>query len=198
MNLIFSNMKRSSLIALCAVIGAVSSSAVTINFEDVAVNTVIDNQYVGLGADFNGTAGIGRQGVNLNPLYPAHSGLNIAYDLAAGGIRVDAIGGDWASVSGYITGTTLVTLRAFDSVGNLLGTDSTSGANYTGVGTPNDLLSIIADKIAYVTFSDSGNTFTLDDFSFERATNVPEVPATFSLLGLGLASLIGFRRGLRS
>jgi hypothetical protein len=189
-------MKKILILALIASVGITSTSAVTIDFEGYDDATLIDDQYVGLGADFNGTATILTIDIGLNPIYPPYSGKNVVYDAPGSIIRVDSVGSSWSSVSGYITGNTIITLKAYDSGGNLLGSDATAGANYIGAGTPNDLLSVTAANIDYITLSDSGNTFTLDDFSFEPTGTVPEFQSTISFLGLGLAGLVGFWRRL--
>lgn len=186
------------LITICALavlilaVGSAQADMTVIDFEDLAAWTIVDDQYLGLGADFNGDATIGVQGVNLSSIYPPHSGTTVAVDNPGGDgtIRVDSVGLEWLMAGGYVTGMLDVTLTAYDSGGNILGTDNTGGANYIGAGTglpPNIFLSVSGANIAYVEFTDGGNTYTLDDFSFEP---VP-VPAAvlLGILGLSVAGV---------
>ncbi len=59
-------------------------------------------------------------------------------------------------------------MTALDASGNVLSTAQTGGPNYVGVGTPNLLLTVQSSggPIAVVTFHDTGNTYTVDDFTF--------------------------------
>jgi len=103
-------------------------------------------------------------------------------------IRIDAVGPEWLMAGGYVTGTDSVTLTAYNSSDILLGAVSTIGANTVGYGTPNIFLNVSAPNIAYVEFSIlSGNTFTVDDFTF----NPVPIPAAvlLGMLGLGVAGL---------
>ena len=77
-------------------------------------------------------------------------------------------------------------MTAYDKDNIVIQSVQTGGRNYVGVGTPNMLLSITsADKsIAKVTFHDSGNTFTIDDFTFNSQPSV-------TLLDPGHGKLLG-------
>lgn len=168
-----------------------------IDFESLADQEIVDNQFLSLGADFGGTASILRAGTSLNPIYPPNSGSNVIFDdpqLGTGIIRVDAVGSLWAMAGGYVTGNKNVTLTAYASDNSVLGTASTGGANYIGAGTPNIFLSVTAPGIAYVQFSDSGNTYTVDDFTLQP------IPAPGAILlggiGAGLVSWLRRRRTL--
>jgi hypothetical protein len=95
-----------------------------------------------------------------------------------------------------VTGNTDVTLTAYASDGTVLGSASTGGANYIGAGTgllPNIFLSVAVPGIAYVEFSDTGNTYTVDDFTLQA---IP-APGAIVLGGIGIG-LIGWLRRRRT
>jgi hypothetical protein len=197
-------MKKITIIfVLClALAGAKTARAaptIVIDFESLADYEVVDDQFLALGADFGGTASILQAGASLNTIYPPNSGINVIYDdpsLGAGIIRVDAVGLPWAMAGGYVTGMTDITMTAYASDGSVLGTASTGGANYSGAGTglsPNIFLSVAASGIAYVEFSDFGNTYTVDDFTFEA---IP-APGAILLGGIGIG-LVGWLRRRRT
>ncbi|WP_165228008.1 hypothetical protein [Aquisphaera insulae] len=144
---------------------ALLASLTTIDFDSLADSAVVTDQYKSIGAKFNGTATILNQATTLNPPFPPRSGAQVIYDSTAT-IRVDAVGGVWSEVGGYVTGNRDIVMTAYSSNGTSLGSDSLGGANYTGVGTPNKKLDVTASGIAYVQFVGGGNTFTIDDFFF--------------------------------
>ena len=197
-------MKKLTLIfALClALAGAntvIAAPTIVIDFESLADLAVVDNQFLALGADFGATASVLRAGSSLNPIFPPKSGSNVIFDnpqLGSGIIRVDAVGSLWAMAGGYATGNTDVTLTAYSAGGSVLGTASTGGANYIGSGTgllPNIFLSVTAPNIAYVEFSDTGNTYTVDDFTLQA---IP-APGAILLGGIGIG-LVGWLRRRRT
>jgi hypothetical protein len=176
------------------------ASPTVIDFESLAEFEIVDDQFLSEGADFNGNSSVlSLSGGSLNPLFPPYSGDKVIYDdpyLGCGIIRIDAVGPVWNMVGGYVTGNSNVTLTAYASDSSVLGTDSTGGANYTGAGTgllPNIFLSVRAANIAYVEFSNSGNSFTVDNFTFQ-------IPAPGAILlgslGIGLVGWLRRRRTL--
>ncbi len=104
------------------------------------------------------------------PSYRPYSGDKLIFDdpeLGNGTIRVDSVDESWDSVSARITGNTAVTLRAFDHSNKLLAQASTGKANYIGSDTdvpPNQKITVKSQNIDHVEFSDSGNTYTIDNF----------------------------------
>jgi hypothetical protein len=174
------------------------ASPTVIDFESLAELEIVDNQFLGLGADFNGSTSVLSSGGLLNPLFPPYSGDKVIYDdpsLGIGIIRIDAVGPLWCMAGGYVTGNSNVTLTAYASDSSVLGTDSTGGANYIGAGTgllPNIFLSVSAPNIAYVEFSDGGNSYTVDNFTFQ----IP-APGAILLGSLGIC-LVGWLRRRRT
>lgn len=172
-----------------------SAVVTTIDFEGLADFTSVDNQFLGLGVDFNGSASVLTLGVSLSSSFPPNSGTNVIFDDPTGTIRADSVGLLWDFVGGYVTGNTNVVLTAFDVLNNVLGTSSTGGANFIGSGgpPPNIFLSVNASNIAYATFTDSSNTFTVDDFQFQQQVPTPTA-AVLALIGLGMSGRLQRRR----
>ena len=111
---------------------------------------------------------------------------------------MDSVGGIWTSAGGYITGNTAITLSAYAADNSLLGSTATPGANYVGAPTgflPNIFLSLAFPNIDHVIFSDGGNSFTLDDFTFNP--NGGAVPEPASVLCWGLIALCAARFALK-
>lgn len=80
---------------------------------------------------------------------------------------------------GYVTGNRVVTLSCFDFRRRLLGSAATPAANYVGAGTgidPNFYLEVEDRnyRIARCTFEDGGNTYTVDDFTFNLRVKTPD------------------------
>jgi hypothetical protein len=197
-------MKKLTIIfALCLALAGANTvrgtPTIVIDFESLADYEIVDDQFLALGADFGGTASILRAGASLSSFFPPNSGSNVIFDdpqLGTGIIRVDAVGLPWAMAGGYVTGNSDVTMTAYASDGTVLGSASTGGANYVGAGTgllPNIFLSVAAPGIAYVEFSDTGNTYVVDDFTLQA---IP-APGAILLGGIG-AGLVGWLRRRRT
>lgn len=160
-----------------------TGQAAVINFDALSPGEVVDNQFLDLGVDFNGTPSVLTQRENLDPTYPPVSGNNLVYNYPSNLISVNAVGSTWDSVGAYITGIGQITLTAYDADNRVLGKTSTGGSNYLNAGTglsPNIFLKVATSNIAYVKFmaeSELGqNTFTLDDFTFEQSPAYCPVP----------------------
>jgi hypothetical protein len=192
------SLALSAALLLTASIGF--ADPIVIDFEGLADQEDVTNQFAGLGVVFNNGSVLSKSTGSLNwQNFPPYSGDKVIYDSPNGGqIRVDAVGLPWDLVGGYVTGNRVVTLRAYDAGGTLLGSDALPAANYTNAGTgysPNIFLSVAAAGIAYATFDDGGNTYTIDDFTFEP---VPAPSALVGLLGMaGMGLVIGVRRRFR-
>lgn len=110
--------------------------------------------------------------LNCGP-FPPSSGKNVIYDHVDGKITAlfSSEAGNISKVSARITGNTSIDMLAYDKDGLLIASASTGGANYVGSGTgipANMLLTVSAEGkyINKILFSDHGNSFTVDDFSF--------------------------------
>jgi hypothetical protein len=151
-----------------------TGQAAVINFDSLSPGEIVDNQFLNLGVDFNGTPSVLTLGDGLDPTYPPVSGNNLVYNYPSNLISVNAVGSTWDSVGAYITGIGQITLTAYDAENRVIGTTSTSGSNYLNADTglaPNIFLKVASSNIAYVRFMAenglSDNSFTLDNFTFE-------------------------------
>lgn len=167
-------MWRALLLAALMTTGAPARAAdeVFIGFDlynDLAKNITTQ------GVSFTG-ATVLACGASLNCVpFPPFSGRNVIYDSLNGTITATfdkRVTGAVTSVSARITGNTGITMTAYDSSGQVIGSKNTGGANYVGSGSsigPNRKLTLTTTPdraIAKVTFNDHGNTFTVDDFGY--------------------------------
>jgi N-acetylmuramoyl-L-alanine amidase len=146
-----------------------SGTPITLGFDGLADLATNLNAF---GVSFTGATVLSCGG-SLNCVqFPPFSGRNVIYDSGNGVITATfdpSTTGPVCMVSARITGNKNITMTAYDVKNNVLGMAQTGGPNYVGSGgTPNLLLSIAATNapIATVTFHDSGNTYTVDDFTF--------------------------------
>jgi N-acetylmuramoyl-L-alanine amidase len=167
---------------------AQSSSAnppkpITLGFDGVPDLSLDVNDF---GVEFTG-AQVLACGASLNcGPFPPFSGKNVVYDAPhLGGGVITAVFDPEAVgrvdlVSARVTGNRNVTMTAFNDAGAALGSAQTGGANYVGSGTgrpANILLEVTLaedseESIARVTFRDSGNTYTIDDFTFRASQRI--------------------------
>ncbi|CAN7771623.1 N-acetylmuramoyl-L-alanine amidase [Pseudorhodoferax sp. LjRoot39] len=159
---------------LMLAVGGATAKETTLGFD--GVTELVSNPKIE-GVTFSGATVLACGGALNCGQFPPASGSNILYDTSGGSgvitVTFDKTVKAVTKVSAKITGNRAITMAAFDVDGNLLKSMTTGGPNYIGAGTgisPNTLLSIALDpgskKISKVTFRDSGNTFTIDDFSF--------------------------------
>jgi hypothetical protein len=144
------------------------------------------------------------QGVNFGPAstiledqvygynssyYPPHSGHAVLFSITVPSIKA-VFDSPVDSVSLWYTSYSDFYLDAYDTndilVGQIMGASNLGTNNYLEVNTGDN-------NIAYVIMHDSGNYFTVDDFSASVLTGAPSPePSAIVLLGIGLGM---FRRG---
>lgn len=171
-----------------------------IDFESFSDSESVTNQIAGL--TFS-NATVLTAGVSLNELdFPPHSGSNVIVDDGSPlSILFDAPA---RLVDGFFTYTTNITMRAFDTGGNLIATvASLFESNLADIGdpgsSPNELISVaFAGGISRVEIQGdpSGLSFVLDDLSYLTAVTDPDptVPEPATWLLIVGAGWIGLRR----
>jgi hypothetical protein len=163
-----------SLFACC------DAYADVITFDNLPDGTIVTNQFAGV--SFTG-AQVLTAGVDLNPLFPPVSNPNVVFDFLNGTITA-TFTTPVTSVGAFVTGNTSITESIFRGA-TMVGSVSTGGANFIGAGTglpPNIFLSISDFDITRAVFTDTGNSFTLDNFTF--------TPVPSPIVGAGLPGLI--------
>ena len=185
---------------LLSLLFAKAAGAATITFEGLASNTVVSNQYAGLTFD---NARVLTSGISLNEFeFPPRSGSNVVFD-DGGALSIDFVDA-LSSVGVYVTYTTPVTLRAFDSgLGLLASVTSAFNSNLALSGqagsSPNELLALAVAGIVRITITGApaGGSFVMDDLTYASSDTQPQVvpePATLILVGAGLAHCVRRRR----
>jgi hypothetical protein len=174
------------------------AGTVTLDFESFADGTSLTNQYVGF---LFTNASVFTAGLSLNDLeFPPHSGTNVAVD--AGGPITIGFTSPVLSFSGFFTYSSALTIDAFDSLNQAVGTtNSAFTSNFVSSGRPaNELLQVsFAGGISRVSITGgvSGSSFTLDDATVNTpVSGVPEPSSGFMVLAcLLLVGFLGGRNG---
>ncbi len=181
------NNQRNSVIVTLIVSSALlcssaSADLTVLDFEGLASLEIVDNQFAGLGVDFNSTARNRVKGVDIG--FAAHSGTNFIANNIVSAIRADSVGQPWQKVSTYIASFSDTTIfRAFDSSDNELGS-IVIGLTAAWTGPHVFDAAVLGSPIAYVTLTDDGSDVGFDDFGFEP---IPAPgAAVLGAMGLGL------------
>jgi hypothetical protein len=179
-----------------------AAAPITINFEALA-------EFDPVGATFPGltflNATVLTAGASLNELeLPPHSGSNVVFD--DGGPMSINFATPVFSFGGFFTYLTPLTLTAFDTNNNVLGSVTSLFASNSGLSgdadsSPNELLEFISiSGIGSVLMASelTGGSFVLDDARYNTAPSPVPEPGTLSLflLGGGVA-LLRRRRAVR-
>lgn len=173
--------------------------AVTIDFDTLSDSEPVTTQFPGL--TFTNATAL-TAGITLNEFeFPPHSGANVIFD--DGGPMSILFAVLQASVGGFFTYLTPLTLTAFDGGGGVVATETSAFSSNLALSgdagsSPNELLTVaFATGITTVTIQGdtSGSSLTLDDLTFSPLTSpAPSVPAPSSLFlmiaGLALSGLV--------
>ena len=170
-----------------------------IDFESLADQALVTNQYSSLGVTFS-NAIVLAAGQSLNEFdFPPHSGSNVVGDL--GGPITLTFSSAVFDFSGYFTYTTELSLAGRNTMGTVVSSTQSSGSqNFTSSGgTPNEFIDL-SDSRGFLSVTIQGNSgggsFTMDDISFSTSP-VPSVPEPASLLlvgcGLGFVTILRIR-----
>ncbi len=170
--------------------------SITFDFEGFSDGTALTNQYAGI---LFANTSVLTAGISLNDLeFPPHSGTNVAAD--AGGPISIAFSSPILNFSGYFTYASAVTITAFDSLNQIVGTtNSAFTANYVSSGNPpNDLLQIsYAGGISDLTIAGNlaGSSFVMDDVTITTpGIAAPEPASGLMVLSVILAAVLWSRR----
>lgn len=176
---------------------AVQAAPIVQDFESFSSGDSVGGAIAGL--TFT-NATIGSAGLSLNEIeFPPQSGSNAVIDI--GGAITIVFATPVNLVGAFLTYAAPLTLEAYDSASNLLGSVSGAfGSNYVTSGNaPNEFLSLSsASGISRVVFTadPAGGSFVLDDLTYDRRSGggtVP-LPGTALLLVAAVAAAGAARR----
>lgn len=197
------------LLAAVSCLG-LQAAPIVIDFEGLADNTVVTNQYTGVTFTnaFVALAGLG--GALSDTVFPPFSGTNVLAGTGGGPVGA-TFTNPITSFEAYFTySDNTLEIKAYDALNQLLGTVTPSSgcsANYVGNAdncAPNELVTVSGlGNISSITFTSSAfsSDFTVDNFTYTPAAvqsvpnnppadpAVPE-PGTVTLLSAGLAAIV--------
>jgi hypothetical protein len=169
-----------------AAVFASAAQAALIDFESIALDTSVSNQFAGLGVVFSSPGNPTQPEVNT---FSGNSttGHVLADFSIVGGIQLDATfaaGVTSVSALAYANPSYTVTMNAYDAADALIGTVTSGGGAYNqGTLSLNGIGTIY--RVSWLTGSDVA-AVGIDDLAFAPA--VPE-PETYAMLALGLIVL---------
>jgi hypothetical protein len=161
--------------------------AAIIDFEGLPDSTFLNNQYPGL--TFS-NAQIATAGISLNELeFPPHSGVNVVVDVS-GPISI-LFATPAASVGGYFTYASLVTLTGYDTSSNLISSaasafNTNEALSGEAGSSPNEFMQVSSGAgIARLTITGepTGSSFAVDDLVYPAEPVVIPEPSTLKLAG---------------
>ena len=153
------------------------AGSITVDFEGIADSTSLTNQYTGL--LFSGANAI-TAGLSLSDVeFPPRSGTSVAVN--TGGPITIAFTTPVLTFGGYFTYTSPITVQAFDSLNQGVGTaTSIHNSNFVSSGfAPNELIQVsFVGGIASLSISGASANFTIDDLTVTlpdtTMTSIPE------------------------
>jgi len=189
---------RFCAIALLVLAAAVPAEAGTVvrNFEGFTDGTILSTQYAGM--TFTNAIAL-NAGTSLNEFeFPPQSGTGVASD--NGGPMTINFSPPVLNFSGYFTYRAQVTIQAFDSANNLVGTAVsrfTSNEALSGVpgSSPNEVFQVSSPGgIAKVTITGdpAGASFTLDDATMTVTAPAPNPLSATPATGSGFGAVFQF------
>jgi hypothetical protein len=168
------------------------AGTISLDFEAFTDSTILTNQYSGF--LFTNTD-VWSAGLSLNEAdFPPRSGTNVAADV--GGQISIAFSAPVLTFSGFFTYSSALTLNAFDSLNQGVGTaNSAFSSNFTSSGNPpNEFLQVsFAGGISHViiTGNPSDGSFVLDDVTVTTPSNAVPEPSSQVLIISGLLLCCG-------
>jgi hypothetical protein len=186
------------IVAACLLLlpGKATAGPITINFDGLSEFDPVVSQFSGL--TFS-NATVLTAGSSLNEFeFPPHSGANAIFE--DGGAMSIIFSMTVFSFGGFFTYLSPITLTAFDTSNNVLGSVSSNYLTNLALSgdagsSPNELLQFMSSvALGSVTISGgaAGGLFVLDDVTYNTA-QVPE-PGTLILLATGGAISLFIRR----
>jgi len=192
-----SHVGRPLLVLLTAITFFAAASrvdAATIDFETLGDGVVLTTQFAGL--TFANTMAL-TAGISLNEFeFPPRSGTNVVFD--NGGAISIAFDAPQTSIGGYVTYLTPVTLTAFGTSDDILGSQTSAFSSNLALSgsagsSPNEFMTVaFASGIGRVTIQGdfAGGSFVLDDLTFQPAAMAVAEPSSLALVVSGLAAAL--------
>lgn len=173
-------MRKLQLIFALALLTACSASATVLSFEDLSGQNVLPSNYGGL------TWSDGWEYYDSSqPPYTPSSGVERVYNNNGSAPPRFYFAAPAVFDGAYFSGYNNASFEMYLS-GSLVATSST--VNLGGTGVPVWLASGYGGQVDEVRLVVSQGSFVMDDVTFNGGSAVPE-PATYAMIGLGLAGL---------
>jgi len=187
-----------AMVVVLATATPVRAAVSVIDFEGLADNEVVTEQFAGQNVHFSaplaGQTTAVQAGLSLNEVeFPPHSGVTVVLsDIGTIEVVFDAL---QASVAGFFNHASSITLTAFGALDDVVDTETSSGQNDGLGGTPNVFIETsAATGIRRLTIVGPSDAFTLDDLTFSP---LPPPPGTVPEPEIELIGFFLFALALR-